>query len=281
MTYEMPGAGALDYFPCRYGQSRLVFRGPWRAARAPYAVAIGGEETYGRFVAAPWPQQLERATGRMVLNLGVPHAGPDAWLNEPDLLRMAKAAEMRILQVPGAVNLSNPLYTVHPRRNDRFLCASPRLQRMYPEVDFMDFAFTRHMIRALAARGAQRFAEVAKVLGDAWLGRMTELLEALGPGTLLLWLGERGPPLPGERLQLTPGAPLLVDRMMVQAVRPRVLGLVEVALPEFIGDTEGMEFGPMEELAARALPGPAAHRRVAQALVPWLARQQGAPKGAL
>ncbi len=281
MTYEVPGAGALDYFPCRYGQSRLVFRGPWRAARAPYAVALGGEETYGRFVADPWPARLEAATGRMVLNLGVPHAGPDAWLHEPDVLRLAAGAEMRILQVPGAVNLSNPLYTVHPRRNDRFLQASPRLQRMFPEVDFMDFAFTRHMIRALAARGPQRFAEVAQVLGDSWLGRMAELLEALGGRTLLLWFADRPPPLPGERLKLAPGAPLLVDTTMLQAVRPRVAGLVEVASPRFGGDTQGMDFGPMEAAAARALPGPGAHEEAARALRPWLAMQKGAPRGAL
>lgn len=280
MTYEVTGAGALDYFPCRYGQSRLVFRGPWRAARTPYAVALGGEETYGRFIADPWPARLEAAGGRMVLNMGVPHAGPDAWLNEPDLLRLAAGAELRILQVPGAVNLSNPLYTVHPRRNDRFLRASPRLQRMFPEVDFMDFAFTRHMIRALAGRSPQRFAELAQVLGETWLARMAELLEALGGRTVLLWFADRPPPLPGERLRLAQGAPLLVDTMMLQAVRPRVAGLVEVASPAFTGNTQGMDFGPLEAAAARALPGPEAHEEVARALLPWLPMQKGAPRGA-
>lgn len=281
MTYDVPGAGALDYFPCRYGQSRLVFRGPWRAARGAYAVALGGEETYGRFVADPWPQLLEGATGRMVLNLGVPHAGPDAWLNEPDVLRLAGGADLRLLQVPGAVNLSNPLYTVHPRRNDRFLRASPRLQRLFPEVDFMDFAFTRHMIRALAARGQPRFAEVAHILAEAWLDRMAALLEALGGRTVLVWLAVRPPPSAADRLRLAPGAPLLVDALMLQALRPRVAGLVEVQSPSFAGNTHGMAFGPMEEAAARSLPGPEAHAAVALALAPWLAKQKGAPKGAL
>ncbi|WP_323040813.1 DUF6473 family protein [Gemmobacter sp.] len=281
MTYEVPGAGALDYFPCRYGQSRLVFRGPWRAARGAYAVALGGEETYGRFVADPWPRRLEGATGRMVLNLGVPHAGPDAWLHDPEVLRLAMGADLRILQVPGAVNLSNPLYTVHPRRNDRFLRASPRLQRLFPEVDFMDFAFTRHMIRALAGRGQPRFAEVAQVLAAAWLERMGALLDGLGGRTVLLWFADRPPPAPGARMQLAPGAPLLVDTMMLRAVRPRVAGLVEVQSPRFTGNTHGMDFGPLEEAAARSLPGPEGHEAVALALMPWLAKQKGAPKGAL
>ncbi|WP_028030054.1 DUF6473 family protein [Gemmobacter nectariphilus] len=280
MTYEVPGAGALDYFPCRYGQSRLVFRGPWRDPAAATAVALGAEETYGRFVARPWPERLEQASGQMVLNMGVPSAGPDAWLHEPALLRIAAGARLRIVQVPGAVNLSNPLYSVHPRRNDRFLSASPRLQRLYPEIDFMDFAFTRHMIRALAARGAHRFAEVAQVLGETWLDRMGAVLEALGPRTVLLWFADRRAPLPGERLRLAPGAPLLVDTMMLQALRPRVAGLVEVVERDFFGSSEGKEFGPLEEAAARALPGADAHEAAARALLRWVPKQKGAPKGA-
>lgn len=270
MTCEIPGAGALDYFPCRYGQSRLVFRGPWRDVQAGYAVALGGGATYGRFVAQPWPALLEQATGRMVLNLGVPQAGPDAFLNEPALLQMAARAKVRFLTVPGAVNISNRFYTVHPRRNDRFLKAHPALRRLYPEVDFTDFAFTRHMIRALASHGSQRFAELAQGLAQAWLDRMGLLLGALGGPTVMVWFADRPPPLPGERLHLAQGTPLLVDRMMLTALRPHLAGLIEVVPPVFAGTTEGKAFAPFEETAALALPGPDAHQAMADALTPWL-----------
>ena len=55
MAYEFAGDSALDYFPCRYGQSKLLFRGPRRRFDGPYAAAIGGTETYGKFVADPYP----------------------------------------------------------------------------------------------------------------------------------------------------------------------------------------------------------------------------------
>lgn len=270
MTCEIPGAGALDYFPCRYGQSRLVFRGPWREVRAGYCVALGGAATYGRFVADPWPALLERASGRMVLNLGVPQAGPDAWLADPDLLRLAARARMRFLTVPGAVNLTNRYYSVHPRRNDRFLRASPLLQRLYPEVDFTDFAFTRHMVRSLAQHGPRRFAELAQGLSQAWLERMGQVLSHLDGPTVMIWFADRPPPLPGERLQMAPGTPLLVDSLMLTALRPHLAGLVEVTHDGFIGTTEGKSFAAFEESAALALPGPEAHRAVADALMPWL-----------
>lgn len=33
MTYDALGAGALDYLPCRYGTSKLLFRGPRRPVK--------------------------------------------------------------------------------------------------------------------------------------------------------------------------------------------------------------------------------------------------------
>lgn len=270
MTFDSPGAGALDYFPCRYGRSRLLFRGPWRPPAPRYCVALGGTATYGRFVARPWPQLLEAASGRMVLNMGVAHAGPDVWLQDPEALALARAAELRILQVPGAVNLSNPLYTVHPRRNDRFLAASPRLRQLYPEIDFTDFAFTRHMIRGLAERGTARFAQVVQVLRACWRERMAALLAALGAPVLLVWWADRPPPTPGSGVQVDGAAPLLVDTAMLQGIATRALGLLEVVLPDYGGDLTGKSCGPLENAAARLVPGPASHAALSRALLPWV-----------
>lgn len=272
MTYDSPGAGALDYFPCRYGRSRLLFRGPWRPPAARYCAALGGTATYGRFVAHPWPQLLERGSGRMVLNMGVPHAGPDVWLHDPETLALARRAELRILQVPGAVNLSNAFYTVHPRRNDRFLAASPRLRQLYPEVDFTDFAFTRHMIRALAERGTPRFAEVVQVLRACWSERMAALLAALDAPVVLLWCGDRPAPPPEAVAQIAGSAPLLVDMAMLQGLARRASDLVEVISPEFLGDLVGKSCGAFDIAAARLVPGPASHVAIARALRPALAR---------
>ena len=48
------GAGALDYFPCRYGASRAVFRGPERDLSRPYVALLGGSATFGKYVATPF-----------------------------------------------------------------------------------------------------------------------------------------------------------------------------------------------------------------------------------
>ena len=46
MTYDALGAGALDYLPCRYGTSKLLFRGPRRPLKEPYIAFLSGTETY-------------------------------------------------------------------------------------------------------------------------------------------------------------------------------------------------------------------------------------------
>ncbi len=58
MAFEHQGAGALDYYPCRYGKSKLLFRGAETRAGPAYIAALGGSETYGKFVQKPWPDSL-------------------------------------------------------------------------------------------------------------------------------------------------------------------------------------------------------------------------------
>ena len=89
MTYMNMGRGSLDYFPCRYGEGKTMFRGPKRKAEGDYIAFLGGTETFGKFVARPFPRIVEEQTGQPALNLGMAHAGPDAYLADDTLLRIA------------------------------------------------------------------------------------------------------------------------------------------------------------------------------------------------
>ncbi len=260
MAYEAPGAGVPDYFPCRYGGSRLTFRGPRARLDGPYVAALGGTATYGKFVDDPWPAQLGRRTGATVVNLGCVNAGPDAFLSDPAVLRVAAAARLRLVQVPGALNLTNPFYTVHPRRNDRFVAALPPLRALFPEVDFTEFHFTRHLCLALARRSPDRFGVVAQALRLAWTDRMLALLSAIGGPTVLVWIAAGPPPVsagPGNE-------PALVDAAMIAALRPAVAEVIEVALPPH-------HHLPDAPMSALGLPGPEAHALVAGRLAPAVA----------
>lgn len=276
MSFSSQSQQGLDYRPCQYGTTRLSFRGPLREPMGDFCVALGGSATYGRFLRAPWPLLLEESSGRMVLNLGVQHSGPDAYLGATDLMRIIQAADFRFLEVPGAVNLSNDFYTVHQRRNDRFLKAMPKLQRLYPEIDFTEFAFTRHMIGTLFERDLDRFSLVSEALARAWVARMQELLAMMDGPTVLLWIGDRGPMERDDRNPMTLGSPPLVSQQMLDALRPQIRGLKEVVVPDFFGGTMGKIYAPLDEFAARASPGLVPHAEAAQALMPWMRRLQPA-----
>jgi Domain of unknown function (DUF6473) len=260
------GAGALDYSLCRYGASKLQFRGPCRDLAAPYVAVLGGTETFGKFVPDPYPALMQAMTGVTTLNLGCMNAGPDAYLGDPGVMAVAGAAQIGVVQVMGAQNLTNRYYSVHPRRNDRFLAASPLLQALFPEVDFTDFHFTRHMLRTLQAISANRFEVLAEELRAAWVDRMIRLLTGLRGRTVLLWLADHLPMAPGAA-DLARG-PVLVDAEMMAVVGAhatmRVDAVFDPALRE--SDLAAMAFAPLEVAIAATLPGPSAHRAAARKL---------------
>ena len=271
MAYSFPGEGALDYFPCRYGTSRLLFRGPRRSLERPYVVFLGGTETYGKYVPNPFPDLVEDEIGFGAVNLACVNAGLDVFLNDDAVLDIARRAEAVVVQVLGAANLTNRYYTVHPRRNDRFIGATPLLKSLYRDVDFTEINFTRHLLRTLQATSAERFEAVADELRNVWMRRMTELLATLPERTVLLWMADHSVALPDRRADLS-RHPILVDADMMATIQPRALRMVTAVTPPTVGmlGLDGMAFPALEAPAAAALPGPTAHReaakRVAQAL---------------
>lgn len=271
MAYAFPGAGALDYSPCSYAGSRIIFRGPKADLRAPFVAFLGGAETYGKFIPTPYPDLLEEILDIQIANLGCVNAGPEVFVREQALLQAVSGAAACVVQITGAQNVTNRYYSVHPRRNDRFTGPTPLLRALFRHVDFTEFSFTRHLVQVLHAHAPDRFEVLAEELRSAWIARMKDLLGQLNCPTVLLWLADASPPQPGQRADLTV-EPMLVDSEMLAAVKPFATTYVEV-LPSHAArakGAEGMAFGPMEAPAAARLPGPAVHYELAKRLAPVL-----------
>lgn len=268
MAFEKMGDGPLDYFPCRYGNSRLVFRGPSRQPTGEYLAFLGGSDTYGKFIEHPFPDLVEDEIGLSCLNFGLMNAGIDVYLNDAVVVDLAARAKYSVVQVMGANNLNNRFYAVHPRRNDRFLRASSLLQTIFREVDFTEFHFTRHMLNTLSEVAPERFKLVIDEVQQAWLARMGILLDRLGKGTVLLWFADHAPEEKDEPDQ-TCHDPFAIKRWMVDRLRGRVAEVVEVvASPLALAQgSEGMVFNDLEEPAARTMLSLRAHDEAAASLV--------------
>ncbi|MBS0124783.1 DUF6473 family protein [Thetidibacter halocola] len=270
MAFQRRAGDGLNYQHCRYGSSRVLFRGPSPDLTQDYITFLGGTETYGRFIPTPFPALLQGRVAPGCVNFGLTNAGLDLFLNDADVLGIAAQARVRILQILGAQNMSNRFYQVHPRRNDRFLRASDRLCQLYPEVDFTEFHFIRHMLGHLAQLSQERYGQVVAELRTAWVARMRHILMVLEAPVVLLWFADHAPPdheVPDLRHD-----PLFITRAMLDAVRPHAADLVEVPCSDqaLCDGTQGMVFAENEAEAAALLLGPRAHHEAAEALLPVL-----------
>ncbi len=271
MAYAFPSAGALDYAMCSYGASRLLFRGPKRDTERVFVAVLGGSECFGRCVKYPFPDLIEKELGLPVANFGLQNAGPDVYLNDPSLLAIAAQAAVTVVQMSGAANISNRYYTVHPRRNDRFLAASPALRALYAGFDFTEFHFTRHLLHALHHASPSSFAKLAQGLREDWVTHMRSLLAQVGGRAILLWSGDTMPPPVGAPIDLFVD-PMLVDSAMIGTIAPHAARVVyAIPTPEARAmGTEGMVFDPSEMPVAINLPGPYIHRELCQTLLPHI-----------
>jgi hypothetical protein len=266
MSFEALGPGALDYLPCRYGTSKLLFRGPRRSLQSPYVAFLGGTETYGKFIANPYPDLVEQELGMTCLNLGCVNAGIDVFTSAPQVPDLTEAATLTVIQVMGAHNMSNRFYSVHPRRNDRFVKPSSLLQAIYREVDFAEFNFTKHMLQRLHMLSPGRFETVVEELKEAWLARMRTLIKNTKGKTVLLWFADH---TPDEVMDISEERdPWFVTRNMIEELRDIVDDVVEVAASEGAKaqGSEGMIFSEMEAPVVHHLMGPAAHHEAAEQL---------------
>lgn len=268
MRQEVLGRGGPNYALCRYGMSRTLFRGPPRPLDGRYIAFFGGTETFGRFLRSPYPARVEARLGEVCVNFGAVNAGVELYRRDATLLAAAHDALATVIQLPGVQNQTNRFYQVHPRRNDRFLRASPALEVLYPDVDFTTIAFTRHLLSALESTCPQRFALVRSELQSQWSERLRALLERIAGVKVLLWLADHAPPLASAGQPVMAADPLFVTRDMVEGLRGQAEALVQVVpkpLPA-AARTRGLDFHPLERPAAEQMLGAAAHEAAAEAL---------------
>lgn len=267
MSFIQRGRMPLNYQPSALPGSVLRFRGPLRTESGPSVVCIGASETFGRFIDAPFATQLDRALDIPVLNLGVVNAGLDVMMNDPAIAAAVAEAEAVVMQITSAHNMTNRFYSVHPRRNDRFLSASAMLRTIYPQVDFTEFHFTRHLLGKLREASEDRFEIIRTELEQAWVARMRRYLKGLPVPVHLLWLSNRAPHVAADADLAR--IPLFVTSGMLEAVRRDAASLT-IAAPgngRTRDATEGKNYSPREEAAARLLPGPDLHAMAAERLL--------------
>ncbi|MFY0680864.1 MAG: hypothetical protein JXR13_09855 [Thalassovita sp.] len=251
-------AEALDYMPCQYGRSKLEFRGPKRDIPSDFVLFIGGTETFGKFVARPYPALFEDLTGQPSINLAACNAGLDSFRQDATVIAMARRAQLVVIQAMGPQFLSNRYYSVHPRRNDRFVKATLSLRRAYPTIDFSEIAFVGHLLSQLETTSHQHFQQVVQEFQHTWIQHMQTFLGLVSRPCVVLWIDRPET----ETLQF------LDRRLLAQATVGRAPVLtVPASTPAHSSKGGGLVFEPSQSQAAALAIPPNLHNRIAQDLV--------------
>lgn len=264
----------IDYQTCRYGSSKILFRGPARKLQGDYIAFLGGSETFGRYIPNPYPDLIEMQTGVTSVNLGCIDAGLDCYAASHDLLEICSNAAATVIQILGATNMSNRFYTVDQRHSDRFLRASKQFKEIYPEIDFSTFTHISEMLVKLGKTDPDRLHQLRQEIQTAWVARMRALLRNIQGPKVLLWLADHAPFSYGSGGTIC-RMPLFIDRAMLNALKTDETSMIEV-----VATAEEIRMGRQEMVFTQQdlphLPeilGPIVHKRVAAQIAPILAAQ--------
>lgn len=271
MSYHALSPGGLDYLPCRYGNSKVLFRGPRRSLDAPFIAFFGGTTTYGKFIQTPFSDILDAQLNATCINFGSVNGGVDVFATDPFLREVTAKAAATVIQITSPRNMSNRFYRVHPRRNDRFVDASAILRAIYRDVDFAEFNFTNHMLERLITLSPERFEPVVEELRAAWIARMRLVLSQIPGKSVLLWASDATPEDTADDME---SEPAFVSPAMIKEVLPLATEYVEVIASDEAraAGTDGMMLGELDVPAASKMMGPMMHKEIASALKPVLAK---------
>ena len=271
MSFDALLERGIDYMPCKYENSNVMFRCQRRNLYKPFVDFVGGTETYGKFIGRPFPDRVEDILDKVCVNFGCDNAGVDVFLNDPFLREVVSRAEVTVIQTLSPRNLSNRLYSVHPRRNDRFLRPSKLMGTIYDELDFADFNFTKHLLTHIHSAAPDQFDIVVEELQDTWRSRMRMLFGQIPGKTILLHIAD---PVAEHAAKPEGRDPWFLTRDMIDDFRPLASAVIELA-PKPAGlaaDTDGMVFSEMEADIAKTMLGSDAHAEIAQVVADTLKR---------
>ena len=187
MSYVAMDARPVDLILCQYGNSKNLFRGPKKSCKHSDGVCLEGADTFGSKVPDPFRAMLEREMGMPVLNLGAQHSGAGFYTEDDAIHEIIENAQVVFVEAPSVVNQSNPFYRVHPRRNNRFMTALGPLYDLFPEADFVECHFTKHLITKLITIDAARADIVFRTLQDEWVRNITIMRARWRAKTVVHW----------------------------------------------------------------------------------------------
>jgi hypothetical protein len=267
--YAISDAPGFDYRIAEVpGIPGLVFRGPVPEPGQPFVACVGGAQTFGRFVAEPFPVLLARGLGMPVLNLGLGGAGP-RFAGSPEVLAVLSRASAVVVQCFAGRSASNSLFDAGAGRN------SGRCLRTGRWLRFEEF------LREVRARDDLGLLQrVVHETREDWAVGMRHIARSLSMPTVLAWMSARSPEYT-IRWDSDHGVlntyPQLIDLQVIERVRPEFTAYCESTCGDGMPQRLWAASAPIDGAVLRDgwlwneyYPSPEAHVAAATQLLPIL-----------
>jgi hypothetical protein len=223
LGYQRLDRRAFDYELWFVEDGRLCLRGPRRSVpEAPFLACVGAAQTFGRFVARPYPAQLEALSRRPVLNLGLSGAGPESFLKRGTLQELMRKAEIVVLQIMSGRSVSAGVFRCRANAGVLEFVEGPRAGEVRVAKDA--YAILKREY------GANAFSEQVAAVREAWVDRYRRLLGEIERPTYLLWMSNRSPHAMVEDPDDLGTFPHLVTEGMVAALAQHCAGTIDATL---------------------------------------------------
>jgi LPS sulfotransferase NodH len=265
--YQRLDAPHFDYRLVTQPGLPAKVRGPAVDLDRPFIACIGAAQTLGRFCRRPFPSMLAEALGMPVLNMAVGGSGPRHY-RQPAYQSVLCRARLVIAQVLSARSASNSEWQTGDGGILGRTRRSGAMERLEPVIE-----------RFLATESRDFVAKLVAESRDDFTSDFQQLLEGLGVPSILFWFSERTPDHVddfGSKAALMGAYPQLVNRAMVDAIRPFASDYVECVtsrgLPQrlWVADeaVEGTRRHPDGALYNHYYPSPEMHEDAFAALLP-------------
>ncbi len=250
----------------RIGGARLPIRPLPNVMQRDYVAFLGSDDTYGCHLSYPFTDLIEDETGIQTINLGCVGARIDAFQQNEGILEMCRGARLVFIEAVGAEAMSNRLYRVDVRNNQRLIRVTKYLKALYEGVDFSGIETVGELLTVLAQMSEEKLYFVRLELHMAWVARMKTLIKQIGVPVILLWLADHEPFYAAKGGTIFRD-PLFVDRTMIEALRQEVVDIIEITASKDEVFSTGADAKEPTSMPIGSL-GPGYHERVAAELSP-------------
>ena len=283
--YQRDDINILDYELWKLGDQEL--RGPAPDLQKPYFAVMGAAQVFGRFVENPFANILSKSIGLPALNLGMSGAGPNFFLQRPELMEAASKARFVIVQLMSGRSISNSCLVTAPNQGVLSSRLDPDERPIFAEDAY------KNLLKKLSP---EELSELRAENRDAYVDQMRALLEGLPVPKILLYWSKR-PVDYRENLSDLSGYwgdfPHFVNKEVIDELTPFADAYIEVVtdrgIPQALFDRltgEPVLMWPEEKFPSVRLrehnhyyPSPEMNEDVAAALLPETEKIISKPDG--